>query len=229
MALKNTAQAKKYKAIIFDFDGTLMDSIPIVSKAWQDSLLKNFGKKIPIGKIRRELHGSPEESYKRLGKLYPGALHPEKFAKHMEDKEEFINESRHKGKFLPGALPILRKCKKAGVKTALVTSAKKEWIFAYPQMRDVFTLFDVFVFSDTIDEQKPHPEPFLFAARAMGVKPEETVSIGDGPSDARGSVSAGMDFFGIKTGATPPSELKKAGAKAVYRDISEFARKEKPF
>lgn len=216
---------KKYLAAILDFDGTVMDSVPLVSRAWQHAARKSFGgSEIPLKAIMRELHGHPKDAYGRLGKSHPEAFQPEKLGFFLEEKEKWMDENRHLGKVFSGVVPFLKKCKAEGIKTALVTSAREEWIRAYPSFATIEGYFDFFVFSDTLKEQKPDPTPFLFAARNLGVSPPSCISIGDGISDVVASKKAGMDFFAVTTGTVGEAELKLAGADRVFPSIARLSK-----
>jgi phosphoglycolate phosphatase-like HAD superfamily hydrolase len=87
---------------------------------------------------------------------------------------------------------------------------------------DVRELFTEVVGAQSTRRMKPHPEPLLFAAKAMGVKPEECLIIGDTTIDIRTGKSAGAQTVGVLCGFGTESELKRAGADLILRTTSDL-------
>jgi len=86
-------------------------------------------------------------------------------------------------------------------------------------VRDLFTAV---VGSQTTQRMKPHPEPLLFAAKAMGVAPQECLMIGDTTIDIRTGKSAGAQTVGVLCGFGTESELRRAGANLILRTTSDL-------
>ena len=83
-------------------------------------------------------------------------------------------------------------------------------------------LFKAVVGAQTTRRMKPHPEPLLYAANAMAVKPEECLMIGDTTIDIRTGVSAGAQTVGVLCGFGTEGELRRAGAGLILRTTSDL-------
>jgi HAD superfamily hydrolase (TIGR01509 family) len=96
----------------------------------------------------------------------------------------------------PGAQELLRELKKHGVKTALVTMSMKRMAESVTNQIP-FKAFDVIVAGDMVTLGKPHPEPYLMAARLLGVAPEDCVALEDSNTGLTSAEAAGTKAIGI--------------------------------
>jgi len=182
------------KAVLFDMDGTLIDSEPYWI-ASETSLARDYGH------IWTE-----ENAHEMIGKsLYDSsAMLKEKFSitnlsvQEVIDRltNEVISELKNKLHFRPGALELLIELKQAGVKTALVTMSMRRMALTVAEQIP-FEAFDVVVAGDDVTFGKPHPEPYLRAAELLGVQPGECVAIEDSRTGLESAVAAGTFAIGV--------------------------------
>ena len=208
------------RALIFDLDGTLVDTVYAHALAWQRALDESGfpveGWKVHrlIGmsgglitraaahEIGRELtEGETERMQKRHGELYK-ALLPVR-------------------RPLPGAIDLLRHLRESGIVHGIATSSRRE--DAKPSL-DVLDLPGDAVVVDRNDVERAKPEPDLFLAvqERLHVKPEECYVIGDAVWDLLAARRAGMLGIGLLTGGYGEEELARAGAYRVYRSPAEL-------
>lgn len=181
------------KAVLWDMDGTLIDSEPHWLKSER--------------RLAEKLGGSwtEQDGLEMVGLSLTAStkLFAEKLGVDMSHEEILseltasVSQSLEKEiLWRPGAQELLRLLRKKGVKTALVTMSlrhmAKQVVDAIP-----FDAFDVIVAGDDVVHGKPHPEPYLKAASLLGVKPEECVAFEDSISGILSAEAAGTKAVGI--------------------------------
>jgi len=207
----------EYKAIIFDLDGTLIDSMPYHVAAFKDLLLEH---KIKIKKGElEELIGQPTT------KIFETLKKRHKFKEKVVDLRE--ERRYHFFKFLgtqniafPGVMNTLKKLKKK-YKIGVATGSSRI-TFVHSTTQDFQALFKEVVTVDDVNRGKPNPEQLLLVAKKLKVKPSECLMVGDSTFDHLAAKNAGMDSIGVLTGNHNRKELLKAGAKHVIESVNEL-------
>lgn len=208
---------EKYKLIIFDLDGTLIDSLPYHSIAFKDLLLEK-GIRIDDGYLKK-LIGMPTASIlKQLKKRY----------KFKEDIDDLREERRfHYFKFLgnrnivfSGITNVLKKLR-LKYKIAIATGSSRI-ILTHSTDKDFQELFDFIITINDVKKGKPSSEQFILVSNKLHVKPKSCVVIGDSIYDAMASKSARMDFIGITTGCNTRKELLNYGAMKVINSLKQL-------
>jgi HAD superfamily hydrolase (TIGR01509 family) len=188
------------QAILFDLDGTLVDSVYQHVHAWHGALMQH-GFKVPHYRIHRGI-GLPSN---RLLRWLLGAA-PEAESALIEAHDRiFLSLAGTLGP-TPGALELLADLDARGVSYLAVTSAS-----ATTQK----VLFDGLGRSMSIapsSGSKPEPNPMLAAAKALARDPQHLTMIGDAVWDAESAHRSGMHFVGLRCGGTSDELLRQAGA-----------------
>jgi len=176
----------KYKAAIFDIDGTLIDTERTGVLSLVRTIKELMGADVPYEDAYRYF-GIP--SSKVAGMLgYDGA---EDFGEHWE--RNFIDLSHLIAPF-PGVEEMLCKVKEAGMLTGLVTS-RSRFEFDYDtHLRQLLDKIDAAVCSDDTIRHKPFPDPLLECMKRLGVEPSESLYLGDTAHDFSCATAAGCDF-----------------------------------
>lgn len=207
----------KLKAIIFDIDGTLVDSNDLHAKAWQQAFAK-FGKDVP----REEIRG-------QIGKggdlLVPDLLNGKEmrsFGDELRDyrKKLFVDEFIEQVKPFPGAGDVVRALAEKGFKIALASSAEEDEVDHYRKLLGVEQFIDASTSKDDAEHSKPSPEIFEAALGRLKTGPEEAVTVGDTPYDVLASHRAGLSIVAVLSGGFDKSDLKKA--EFLLRDVGEL-------
>ncbi|MBX9579426.1 MAG: HAD family hydrolase [Gemmataceae bacterium] len=208
------------RAVIFDIDGTLVDSVPLHARAWQEAL-KHFGFDL-----------TDEQCWEQIGKgadqLLPALIPPE-IAERSEEEISDYRSKLFKDKYLPRvkAFPAVRelfeRLQADGKRIALASSAKGDELEAYKRIAGIDDLIEAETSSDDADQSKPHPDIFHAALDRLGnPDPAVVVVVGDTPYDAEAAGKAGLRTVGVLGGGWPAEKLKAAGCVAVYRDPAEL-------
>jgi N-acetyl-D-muramate 6-phosphate phosphatase len=105
---------------------------------------------------------------------------------------------------------------------AVVSARDEKGTMRFLEQFDLVKYFDVVVTGQSARYTKPYPDPILFAAQRMSVKPEECLMIGDTTVDMRAGTSAGAQAVGVLCGFGEEPELLKMGAKLILKNTSEL-------
>lgn len=210
------------QALIFDLDGTLVDTNELHVAAWREVFLR-FGR-----------HVEPEALRKQMGKggdqLMPVFWFKDELARFGEEMQAqrvqlFMQKYLPRAKPFPGVRALFERAKRAGLRIALASSAKKPELEHHVEQLGIGDLIDAGTSADDAEHSKPSPDILQAAlARLPGVAAADTVLIGDSPYDAQAARRAGMRCIGVLSGGFGESELLRAGAIAVYRDIADLDR-----
>ena len=209
-------------ALIFDLDGTLVDTVYAHVFAWQKALQER-DLAIDGWKIHRRIGMS--------GGLFTRAVGRE-LGRELSDAEARAVQERHDELFrellppearrpLPGAVALLEELRERGIVHGIATSGRRPSIDA--------SLVALGIPDDTVVVQrgdvaraKPEPDLFLECAARLGADPEECYVIGDAVWDLLAARRARMLSIGLLSGGYGADELQGAGAFRVYRDAAEL-------
>lgn len=210
------------RGIIFDIDGTLVDTNPAHVEAWHRAF-QSFGFDVPVERIVPEIGKGGD-------KLVPSVLGQEIEARHGEElrrvqKEEFLKiAERVRFRVFPCVPELFQALRERNIRTALATSSNKKHLQATMQSAsiDLPSLADVLVTKDDADASKPDPDLVIVAWEKLAVAPTECALVGDTIYDGQASQAAGVAFLAVLTGCSSESELLGAGACGVWRDTGHL-------
>lgn len=207
-------------AVIFDVDGTLVDSVDLHARAWQDAF-RDYGHDIPFHEIRGQIGKGGDQ-------LMPVFLSPEE----LDAKGEALEA--HRGRILkerylsqikpfPGVRALFERLRADGIRVALASSAKQDELETYKKAAGIEDVTDKQTSSDDAEHSKPHPDIFLAAMKRLGnPAPSEVIVVGDTPYDAEAAGKAGLRVIGMLCGGFPGNSLRDAGCIAIYRDPADL-------
>ncbi len=215
---------RAFRAVIFDADGTLLDTLPLVTESWQLAVRRHFSKPISSARMVQELHGPQEDIYARVsrGRRNVTGHAPHEFLAH---KQEHFDRKKHETWPFPDAARTLAFLKGRGAKLAVVTSSKREWMEGLLRKAGILGMLDVVVYFDTTRRTKPFPDPFVYAMKRLGVQPEETLAVGDAVSDITAARKAGCATAAIPRGAHSAADLRKEKPDYLFGDLSALRKR----
>jgi len=208
------------RTLIFDLDGTLVDTVYAHVFAWQRALLE-AGHPVDGWRIHRRIGMS--------GGIFAKAVARE-IGQRLTDDETDLLQRRHGEIFrellperrpLPGAIALLETLRRNGVVHGIATSGRRPEIDASLAALGV-PADTVVVERGDVLRAKPEPDLFLACQQRLGVAPEDCYVVGDAVWDLLAARRAGMLSVGLLTGGYGEDELRAAGAFRVYRDAAEL-------
>jgi len=208
------------KAVIFDIDGTLVDSVDLHAQAWQETF-KHFGKEIPYEDVRHQIGKGGDQ----LLPVFFSKDELDEFGKEMEEyrSELFKRDFLPRVRAFPKVRELFQRIKDDGLRIALASSAKEDELKTYKRIAHIEGLVEEETSSDDADKSKPHPDIFEAALERLGdIKPDEAVVVGDTPYDAQAAGKLNLRTIGVLCGGFPEAELKAAGCIAIYQDPADL-------
>lgn len=175
---------KKIRAVLFDLDGTLCDTQGYILHAYSYALTSAGFKLIDEKDIAKNA-GMPLRYIYPV--IAPGCDVQKMISLHREYQLRHLNEVQP----YPGLRQILSTLQRSEVKLAIVTGRYRVTTEKILQLFDIEKFFSVVVAGDDDGEGKPHPAPFLKAAKLLAVRPSECLVVGDGASDMESGRKAG--------------------------------------
>ena len=203
------------EAVIFDVDGTLVDSVDFHAEAWERAFAR-YGKDIAFDAIRAQIGKGgdqlmPEFLDEAEMESFGGALDAAR-------SDLFKSEYLHRVRGFAGAAELLSEIRTRGRKVALASSAKADELKAYKTAAGVDGLTDVETSSDDAERSKPHPDIFQAALKRLKLEPGRVLVIGDTPYDADAARRAGIASVGVLCGGFSDEDIRRGGAGRIYRD-----------
>lgn len=208
--------------MIFDIDGTLVDTNPAHVEAWLRAF-KRLGYDVPRERIEVEIGKGGDL-------LVPSILGEEAEKRHGEplrkaQKEEFLEIARRERfRVFPCVPELFQALRQRGIRTALATSSDRKHLQATCDSVgiDLPSLADVLVTKADVEASKPAPDVVIVAGEKLKLSPAECAMVGDTVYDGQACRAAGVVFLGVLSGGTPADLLLEAGACGVWRDTGHL-------
>ena len=188
------------KAVIFDFDGTIIDTETAWYKVFKDAYEK-YGIDLTLATYSQCLGTSLHtfNPYTHLSTHHAIPIDLDEFrAMILQNYEKLIEQESMR----PGILNLLQEAKAAGLKIGLASSSHRDWIDKFVEKLSIRDYFECYCTADTVTKVKPDPELYFQALEQLGVKSNEAIPIEDSPNGARAAVAAGLHTVVIKNTLT---------------------------
>lgn len=209
------AHTRSVDAVFVDLDGTLVDSLELILRAFEHTTSLHLGQSPSRADIRRTI-GLPLASV--LDRFAGGAG-----ASLVETYREYVRE--HHDRLVrpcPGMLDLLALLRRRGYRLGIVTAKSRVQAELAFRLCALEPLVDVTVAFEDTTEHKPHPAPLLEAARRIGVAPTRSLYLGDAIGDVVAARAAGMVAVAVTWGAGDPDDLRAAAPDFVIADPAEL-------
>jgi HAD superfamily hydrolase (TIGR01509 family) len=213
-------QQGSLKAVVFDVDGTLIDSVDVHAQAWVDAFAE-FGHAVRFGDVRRQIGKGGDQ----LMPVFLSKAEIDRFGEELEERRGALFKERylHRIKPFPGVRELFQRMIADGKAIALASSAKEDELAQYKKIANIADLIDVETSSDDAEKSKPHPDIFRAALAKLDIaEPGRVLVVGDTPYDAEAAARAGLRTVGLLCGGWSEDELRWAGCVAVFRDPADI-------
>jgi HAD superfamily hydrolase (TIGR01509 family) len=208
------------RAVIFDVDGTLVDSVDLHARAWQDAF-RLYGREVPFEDVRRQIGKGGDQ-------LMPVFFSPDdlrKFGEEMQQRRTRIYRERymHQVRAFDEVRPLFERVKRDGKQIALASSADQEDFDHNLKLLQIGDLVDGATTSQDAARSKPFPDIFEAAlAKLEGLRAEDAVAVGDTHYDAEAAVQIGLRTVGVLCGGFPEEDLRAAGCIEIWKDPADL-------
>ena len=208
------------RAIIFDVDGTLVDSVDMHAEAWRRAFL-DHGRDIPF----EELRGQIGKGGDQLLPVFLSEVEIEADGEAIEKRRAAIVAETFLPRIqgFPEVRPLFERLRTDGIVIALASSAKGEELQTYKRKAGIEGLVEEETSSDDAERSKPYGDIFqAVLERLGGMDPADAIVVGDTPYDAQAARKVGLRTIGVLCGGFPEHGLLEAGCIAVFRDPAEM-------
>ena len=205
----------KWKAIIFDRDGTLFDSLPVILRSFNYAV-EPFRDQPVTDKEWVDAFGPAEPEV--IGKFIPADKKQEAFQRFLD----YYQNHFHEIGLFPGIREILHEAHDSGVKLGLFTGGGLTSTKFCLGKENILYLFDVLVTSDQVQHPKPHPEGVLKALNALQVAAQDALLVGDASADVAAGNGAGVTTVLARWGGAPPHD-SPSRPNFVFDSVSAFS------
>ena len=211
--------SSKYDVILYDLDGTLTDSIPLIMKCFHLAYIDVFG----------ECTRTDEDLMSYIGKPLIDTFadnHDEKTAQLLFDTYLRINEAMLRNdelELFPGIMGSLIRLNEAGVRQGIVTSKRRESLMITLECKKMVPMFEQLTVLEDTKEHKPKPDPLLYSAEKLGITDMSRILyVGDAIVDYQCALNAGADFALVDWTKMNREEFEALGMPRVIKSLDEL-------
>jgi HAD superfamily hydrolase (TIGR01509 family) len=198
-------------AVIFDVDGTLVDSNDAHACAWTETL-REFGIVRDVAEVRRLIGMGSDRLLPKLTGISADSEQGQRIieARGRHFRDAYLPHLRP----FPGTRPLLERLAKEGLRLGVASSAKKDELSRLLEIADVHDLVEWRTTSDDVESSKPDPDIVQTTLRRMAVPPDAARMVGDTPYDIEAARRAGVKSIAFRCGGWSDDDL--AGAIVIY-------------
>ncbi len=201
-------------AILFDIDGTLVDSVDLHARAWREAF-QAFGKDIPFEAVRSQIGKGGDQ-------LLPVFLSPAELAVQGKEIERWrgdVWKTRYMPQVrpFPGVRPLFIALHGRCWTPVLASSSNKDELKFYVELLEIADLIEASTSKDDVTRSKPHPDIFAEALDRVPAKERAGAwVVGDSPWDALAATRLGLPMVGFRAGGFPEADLRGAGTRMLF-------------
>lgn len=178
------------RAIIFDFDGTILDTEVPEYRAWQE-VYAQYEVELALSAWAQAV-GGPADAFdpvEHLAQLIGRPVERDvvKMAHRRRARELSASESPR-----PGVVALLREARESGLRLAVASSSHRAWVDSHLERVGLADVFDTICTADDVERVKPDPALYTLALRRLGVEPHEAVAVEDSPNGMLAARHAGI-------------------------------------
>lgn len=212
------------RAVLFDLDGTLVDSVPDLATA-VDMMLAELERE-PAGEaqVRQWVGNGAQRLVKRaltgtMDAEPPTEVFERAFPRFLEHYAQCLTD---RSQLYDGVKDALTALREEGLSLGLVTNKPERYIGPLLSALEIAQDFEVVVGGDTLAQKKPHPAPLLHAAQQLGAAPDAILMVGDSRNDVLAARSARMRVVCVPYGYNHGEDIQRAAPDALVEDLREI-------
>ena len=209
--------ARLYDIALFDLDGTIADTLPLIYEAFNAAIVPALGREFSPAEIRA-MFGPPDTQIIRSrvnAREAEGAI--ARYVRHYIDFHDDLVST------FPGIDTLIRTCAATALRIAVITGKSRRTALITLEKLDLRSLFDVVYAGDDVERQKPAPDALLLALRDLDMsRSDRAVMIGDSAADVFAGKAAGIATIGVTWGSPELYELEAAAPDFIVSSAVEL-------
>lgn len=205
----------RWPAAVFDLDGTLVDTVPLIVASYQHAFRTHLGREEDEALIRSWIGQPLIRAFRSVDESKADALYDTYIGWNHDNTERLIRP-------FDGAAALLTALREAGVTIGVATSKRRPQAQRALELTGLAGLVEPTVTMEDTDAHKPDPAPILLACKRIGVTPDQAVYVGDAAVDVRAGAAAGLDTIAVTWGAGTGAELSGATPTETAHTFAEL-------
>jgi HAD superfamily hydrolase (TIGR01509 family) len=206
-----------YDIALFDLDGTLADTLPLIYEAFDAAFIPALGNSFPPHEIRA-MFGPPDTQIIRARVPADAAESAiERYMRHYTDRHDDLVSA------FPGMADLIRKCKDAGMRMGVITGKSRKTALITLDRLGLTDAFGVIYAGDDVERQKPDPVALTLALQDLGATASDrAVMIGDAAADVIAGKAIGITTIGVTWGNPDRHELDESSPDYSVSTVAEL-------
>lgn len=212
------------RLVMFDLDGTLLDSVPDLAAAVDAMLLALGHPAAGLDAVRNWVGNGARVLVRRAlaGSLDDGGVSEEDTERALELFKEAYADSHALTEVYPGVVETLKWLKKHNVELALITNKPEQFVGPLLDEKKLGKFFRWIIGGDTLPQQKPDPAALLFVMKMAGVSADEALFVGDSRNDILAAKAAGVRSVGLTYGYNHGRSITEEAPTVVVDDLRQL-------
>ncbi len=209
-----------FRAVVFDFDGLIMDTETPEYEAWLDTF-RSYGQDLPLTLWGKGI-GTDQSGFDPCQELATRIGRPLDCEAISRGHDEVVRARLGTKDARPGVRAYLQQARAGLLKIGLASSSHRDWVVGWLQHLGLLEFFDAVITADDVDRVKPSPAVYLACCQKLGVEPSDALALEDSPHGAMAALCAGLTCVVVTNPMTHPLSFP-----AVHRKLGSMA--EVPF
>jgi HAD superfamily hydrolase (TIGR01509 family) len=210
------------EAIIFDFDGLIVDTEGPIFEVWQ-RVYREHGQELPREQWLTII-GTASGSFDPvtdLGRRMGKTLDPDEFT---ELERLYYREATAAQRLLPGVDRYLADARRLGIRTAIASSSSRRWVMEHLERFNIHEHFDAIACRDDVEQTKPDPALYRLALERLGAHPEHAIALEDSSNGIGAAKTAGLFCVAVPNAMTASLDLSAADLRIESLDQLPLAK-----
>lgn len=212
--------------MLFDLDGTLLDTVDAISVALNQAFAERSLGPLPVSDVRTMIgRGGPiliERALTRLGAALNQADQTALLQRYFMFYENIESGAAHSARVYPGAADCLRQLRGLQLKLAVVTNKQQHLARGLLDRLGLGALIQVLIGGDSCERRKPDPQPLQVACEALGVQPADALMVGDSINDVLAARAAGLPVVCVPYGYNEGNDPRQLPCDAFVETLAEL-------
>lgn len=204
-----------YKALLFDFDGTLLDTNNLIIETFYHVIAPKFPGKYTKEDMQEFIGPSLMDTFTKVDAVNYEALIEEYLIWNREHHDELVRE-------FDDVVEVLTTLKNAGIRLAIVSTKRHPALIRGLDLLGVTSLFEIMIGNEDVQNTKPDPEPILLALNRLKLEKKDVVMIGDNSHDIEGGQNAGVHTAGVAWSLKGPEFLEKLNPTYMLKSMKDL-------
>ncbi|CAM3508006.1 HAD family hydrolase [Cytobacillus oceanisediminis] len=187
------------KAVIFDFDGTIVDTESLWFEVFKDVLSKDYGFELKLEEFAKCIGTTDDILFDYIDCTHGISINRNAV---KEKTEQVFHSQRDILTLREGVQELIEKFAEQGLKLGVASSSGREWVLHYLKEFGIESHFQIIKTKEDVEKVKPDPALYIKALEEMGVKPEEAIAIEDSANGSIAAIMAGMHCAAVPNDVT---------------------------